>query len=112
MYVLQSKLERGILSIANRSHDEGFILLDAIGAFLLISLMSLSLIPACIWLIEERRAIDEELSLLYDLEKSRLSYHSGSQKAWEQIGDDSMYRKCQESHLKRNKALCVYVLEK
>lgn len=112
MYVLQSKSERGILSIGNSSRDEGFILLDAIGAFLLISLMSLSLIPACIWLIEERRAIDEELTLLYDLEKNRLSFHSGSQNAWEQIGDDPMYRKCQESHLKRNKARCVYVLEK
>ncbi|MFS0787259.1 hypothetical protein ABC345_12825 [Shouchella sp. 1P09AA] len=87
-------------------------MVDAIGAFLLISLMSLSLLPACIWLMEERRAIDQELSLLYDLEKSRLSYHSGSHDAWEQIGDDLLYRKCQDSHLKRNKAVCVYVLEK
>ncbi len=78
-------------------------------ALLLVSIMGLTLLPTCLWIMEKRQTIVEELTLLYELEERRLLLPLNE--GWRPTtSDTSIVESCAISYVKKQELLCVYAL--
>ncbi|WP_197196503.1 hypothetical protein [Shouchella lehensis] len=83
-------------------------MMDAIAALLLVSIMGLTLLPTCLWIMEKRQAVVEELTLLYELEEKRLQLpHT---EGWLPTEDKAIVERCAKGYVKKQEWLCVYAL--